>query len=106
MIDPWQAVAALAAIIAAVTTAYAKLANDRLAAADKREERWNERDQMLMTVIEHNTKALTVMSERSQASGEVLAALQSAGLGIVDVSTHEADLEDVFLNLTRSPAHG
>ena len=32
------------------------------------------------------------------------AALQSAGLGIVDVSTHEADLEDVFLNLTRAPA--
>ena len=39
-------------------------------------------------------------------AGEVLAALQSEGLGIVDVSTHEADLEDVFLNLTRAPAHG
>ena len=38
-------------------------------------------------------------------AGEVLAALQSAGLGIVDVSTHEADLEDVFLNLTRAPAN-
>ncbi|WP_294392480.1 ABC transporter ATP-binding protein [uncultured Sphingomonas sp.] len=37
-------------------------------------------------------------------AGEVLAALQSAGLGIVDVSTQEADLEDVFLNLTRAPA--
>ena len=32
----------------------------------------------------------------------VLAALQSEGLGIVDVSTREADLEDVFLNLTRA----
>ena len=37
-------------------------------------------------------------------AGEVLAALQSAGLGIVDVSTREADLEDVFLNLTRAVA--
>ena len=27
--------------------------------------------------------------------------LQREGLGIVDVSTREADLEDVFLNLTR-----
>jgi len=37
-------------------------------------------------------------------AGEVLAALQSAGLGIVDVSTREADLEDVFLSLTRAAA--
>jgi ABC-2 type transport system ATP-binding protein len=35
-------------------------------------------------------------------AGEVLAALQREGLGIVDVSTREADLEDVFLNLTRA----
>ena len=34
-------------------------------------------------------------------AGEVLSAVQAAGLGIVDVSTKEADLEDVFLNLTR-----
>ena len=43
-------------------------------------------------------------------AGQVLASLQSAGLGIVDVSTREADLEDVFLNLTRASnlagAHG
>ena len=43
-------------------------------------------------------------------AGEVLASLQAAGLGIVDVSTREADLEDVFLNLTRASnlagAHG
>jgi ABC-2 type transport system ATP-binding protein len=37
-------------------------------------------------------------------AGEVLGALQAAGFGIVDVSTHEADLEDVFLSLTRAPA--
>jgi ABC-2 type transport system ATP-binding protein len=35
-------------------------------------------------------------------AGEVLAAVSGAGLGIVDVSTKEADLEDVFLSLTRA----
>jgi ABC-2 type transport system ATP-binding protein len=35
-------------------------------------------------------------------AGEVLAAVQGAGFGIVDVSTREADLEDVFLSLTRA----
>jgi ABC-2 type transport system ATP-binding protein len=37
-------------------------------------------------------------------AGEVLAAVQAAGVGIVDVSTREPDLEDVFLSLTRSTA--
>ncbi|QDP19510.1 ABC transporter ATP-binding protein [Sphingomonas xanthus] len=37
-------------------------------------------------------------------AGEVLAALQRAGLGIVDVSTRDPDLEDVFLSLTREVA--
>jgi ABC-2 type transport system ATP-binding protein len=35
-------------------------------------------------------------------AGEVLAAVTRDGYGIVDVSTKEADLEDVFLNLTRA----
>ncbi|HYZ48107.1 MAG TPA: ABC transporter ATP-binding protein [Sphingomonas sp.] len=35
-------------------------------------------------------------------AGQVLAAVSEAGLGIVDVSTKEADLEDVFLSLTRA----
>ena len=35
-------------------------------------------------------------------AGEVLAALQAEGFGIVDVSTKEPDLEDVFLSLTRA----
>ena len=34
-------------------------------------------------------------------AGNVLAALQKEGLGIVDVSTRDPDLEDVFLSLTR-----
>lgn len=84
--DPWQIIAALAGIIAALTTAYAKLANDRLVSADKREERWNERDQMLMTVIEHNTVALTTMGERSQVSSEVLTAHDSRVVAVFDLA--------------------
>ena len=37
-------------------------------------------------------------------AGQVLAAVQAAGLGIVDVRTREADLEDVFLSLTKGSA--
>lgn len=55
------------------------------------------------------TVVITYSKDKVNA-GEVLASLQSAGLGIVDVSTREADLEDVFLNLTRASnlagAHG
>jgi ABC-2 type transport system ATP-binding protein len=47
------------------------------------------------------TLAVTYRKDKVNA-GEVLAALQRDGLGIVDVSTREADLEDVFLNLTRA----
>jgi ABC-2 type transport system ATP-binding protein len=35
-------------------------------------------------------------------AGQVLAAVQGDGYGIIDVSTKEPDLEDVFLNLTRA----
>ncbi len=42
--------------------------------------------------------------KQSVNAGEVLAALAAAGLGVVDVSTREADLEDVFLSLTRRAA--
>ncbi len=47
--------------------------------------------------------AITYDKRETQA-GAVLHALTEAGLGIVDVSTQEADLEDVFLALTRSGA--
>ncbi|MCD2323575.1 ABC transporter ATP-binding protein [Sphingomonas sp. IC-56] len=48
-------------------------------------------------------RTLVITYRKDQANaGEVLGAVQGAGLGIVDVSTREADLEDVFLNLTRS----
>ena len=42
---------------------------------------------------------ITYNKDRMNA-GEVLAAVQAMGLGIVDVTTKEADLEDVFLTLT------
>ena len=42
--------------------------------------------------------------KRERQAGAVLHALTEAGLGVVDVSTQEADLEDVFLALTRSGA--
>lgn len=47
------------------------------------------------------TIAITYRKDSANA-GEVIDAVQRAGLGIVDVSTREADLEDVFLNLTRA----
>lgn len=47
------------------------------------------------------TLEITYQRDRVNA-GEVLAAVQGAGFGIVDVSTKEPDLEDVFLSLTRA----
>jgi ABC-2 type transport system ATP-binding protein len=34
-------------------------------------------------------------------SGEILTAVENAGLKITDISTRETDLEDIFLRLTR-----
>ena len=45
--------------------------------------------------------AITYRKDRVNA-GQVLAALQAEGLGIVDVTTRDPDLEDVFLSLTRA----
>jgi ABC-2 type transport system ATP-binding protein len=48
-------------------------------------------------------RTLVITYRKDQANaGEVLGAVQADGYGIVDVSTREADLEDVFLNLTRA----
>jgi ABC-2 type transport system ATP-binding protein len=52
-------------------------------------------------------RVLTITYSKAQANaGDVIAAVNGAGLGIVDVSTREADLEHVFLNLTRAAAIG
>ena len=47
------------------------------------------------------TLAITYRKDKVNA-GQVLDAVQREGYGIVDVSTREADLEDVFLSLTRA----
>ncbi len=49
------------------------------------------------------TLSVTYSKDRATA-GDVLALIQSQGFAIVDVSTHDPDLEDVFLKLTRAAA--
>ncbi len=46
---------------------------------------------------------ITYNKDRMNA-GQVLSVVQEMGLGIIDVTTKEADLEDVFLSLTSSKA--
>ncbi len=53
--------------------------------------------------INSNTMTITYRKDKVNA-GEVLTALGEAGHTIIDVTTREADLEDVFLNLTRDAA--
>ncbi len=48
------------------------------------------------------TVAITYDMDRMNA-GDVLALLNAQGYSIVDVSTREADLEDVFVQLTSEP---
>jgi ABC-2 type transport system ATP-binding protein len=48
-----------------------------------------------------NSLEITYDKDRSNA-GEVLSLIQGMGFGIVDVTTREADLEDVFVSLTSS----
>jgi ABC-2 type transport system ATP-binding protein len=54
--------------------------------------------------VEHKGDRVMAITYRKDVAnaGEVLAAVTRDGYGIVDVSTKEADLEDVFLNLTRA----
>lgn len=53
--------------------------------------------------VEATGRLLSITYRKDVANaGEVLAAVQREGYGIVDVSTKEPDLEDVFLSLTRS----
>ncbi len=54
-------------------------------------------------IVGPRTVAVTYNKDRTNAGG-VLAAVQERGYAIVDVTTREADLEDVFLNLTRTRA--
>ena len=49
----------------------------------------------------HGELAITYQSGRTSAE-QVLEAVRGAGIRISDVRTEQADLEDVFLDLTRS----
>ena len=54
-------------------------------------------------VVLKGERVLAITYSKAHANaGDVLAAVTGAGLGIVDVSTREADLEHVFLALTRA----
>jgi ABC-2 type transport system ATP-binding protein len=54
-------------------------------------------------VEQRGDRVLSITYNKARANaGDVLGAVQAAGYGIADVSTREADLEHVFLNLTRA----
>jgi ABC-2 type transport system ATP-binding protein len=62
---------------------------------------------MFQKIVLKGERVLAITYSKSVTNaGDVLTALSSAGLGIVDVSTREADLEHVFLNLTRAQTVG
>ncbi len=62
---------------------------------------------MFQNIVLKSERVLSITYSKADANaGDVLTALADAGLGIVDVSTREADLEHVFLNLTRAAAIG
>jgi ABC-2 type transport system ATP-binding protein len=60
---------------------------------------------MFQNIVLKGERVLSITYSKAVANaGDVLTALADAGLRIVDVSTREADLEHVFLNLTRAEA--
>lgn len=57
--------------------------------------------------VQLNGPQLTIHYKPSAAQvGDLLAALQGSGLAILDLSTEETDLEDIFLQLTRGAHAG
>ena len=56
-----------------------------------------------INLIDERTLEITYRKDQANA-GQVLAALTADGLAIVDVSTRDPDLEDVFLSLTSAAA--
>jgi ABC-2 type transport system ATP-binding protein len=54
-----------------------------------------------IALIDERTVEITYRKDRVNA-GQVLTALAAEGLAIVDVSTRDPDLEDVFLSLVQS----
>jgi len=57
------------------------------------------------TARRDGVRTLTITySPKDVAVGRMIADIQAAGLNITDISTHNSDLEDVFLHLTRAAA--
>ena len=54
-----------------------------------------------IALIDERTLEITYRKDRVNA-GEVLAAVAAEGLAVVDVTTRDPDLEDVFLSLVSS----
>ena len=54
-----------------------------------------------IALVDERTLEITYRKDQANA-GEVLTALAAEGLSIVDVSTRDPDLEDVFLSLVQS----
>jgi ABC-2 type transport system ATP-binding protein len=54
-------------------------------------------------LVADRTVEIVYNKDRMNA-GEVLTTVQGLGLGIIDVTTKEPDLEDVFLSLTSGGA--
>lgn len=62
---------------------------------------------VFQNIVLKGERVLSITYSKARVNaGDVLSAVTNAGLGIVDVSTREADLEHVFLNLTRANAVG
>jgi ABC-2 type transport system ATP-binding protein len=51
-----------------------------------------------IALVDERTLEITYRKDKVNA-GQVLTALTAGGLGIIDVSTRDPDLEDVFLSL-------
>lgn len=56
-----------------------------------------------LSVTKDDARTLRIRySPKEVSAGDLIARIQAAGLGIADLSTEESNLEDVFLQLTRS----
>jgi ABC-2 type transport system ATP-binding protein len=54
-----------------------------------------------MKCVKTGERVLEITYDKDRANaGEIMSALQAQGFAIVDVTTREADLEDVFVRLT------
>jgi ABC-2 type transport system ATP-binding protein len=60
---------------------------------------------MAYDVVQKGPREIAFRYRPSQVrAGALLDAARNAGLGILDISTEESDLEDIFIELTRPPA--